>query len=289
MKIIGVIVIFVFASFFFYSWNRLHKGISRHVPNSSELPSAYNLPFSTHSFTSLDGTKLNGWYIPAVKPKAALVLVHGYTTDTGGKTRILPHAQYLHNAGYSLFLPDLRSFGESDGSKISFGVKEWQDVVASHDFVKQMPELKNKKVGLYGISMGASTVLVAAGRSGKGDFVVASVPYASIDKMFKYQTKMEKLPVALIFPFLKLSAYTEFGLEYDKYSPEKVVGNITVPVLFHGSFKDEMVAPGDASDLFSLAKGKKEFFQTNTHHDAHLESPKKFEEKTLSFLEKIIK
>jgi alpha-beta hydrolase superfamily lysophospholipase len=239
----------------------------------------------TKYFISSNHQKLAYWYFPVKNAKAVVILVHGFS-NPGGKTQMIPHVEYLQKAGYTTIVPDLRSFGESEGQKISLGSQEWHDVVDVYNLVKSFPENKNKKVGYLGVSMGASTVIVAAAQSGLGDFVIASVPFKSFDSLAKFRLKDNKyLPI--IMPFMKLASYFELGLNYPKYFPETNIGKIHVPILIFQAQKDEFVNKNDAQDLYNLANSPKYFWSAASPHDIHYNLPSDFELHVLSFLAKI--
>lgn len=279
----GIIILAVFL-LFFYSYYRLHKNVNRHVDAFGENPADYGLSFETRSYKTTDGVNLVSWYIPKENAKAVIVLVHGFSSTTGGKAWMLGHAKYLFDAGYTVLMPDLRSVGESEGNKITFGIKEYQDVIASYDYAKTQPENQDKPIGIFGISMGGATTIVAAGRSGKGDFIIASVPYKSIDSLFRFQIRRDRLP-SLILPFIQLSGVFEFGPNYDAHSPEKEIKNIHVPILINSAKNDEVVDSSDATALFELANNPKDYWLSDGRHDAFKDNPIEFKNKVLEFLE----
>ena len=72
---------------------------------SSITPRDLNMPHEQVSFTTADGLKLRGWFIPSAKKAAkTLILLHGYPADKGN---ILPVLAFLH-ADFNLLLFDFR-------------------------------------------------------------------------------------------------------------------------------------------------------------------------------------
>ena len=63
------------------------------------------------------------------------------------------------NAGYNVFLFDLRNSGESEGTISGYGYLEWQDVIGAIDHVRKISVTTN--VILYGVGSGCSSVLLA--------------------------------------------------------------------------------------------------------------------------------
>lgn len=237
-------------------------------------------------FKNSDGQKLAYWYFPVKNSKAVVILAHGFS-NPGGKSQMIAHALYLKKAGYTTIIPDLRSFGDSEGQKIYLGTKEWQDLVDVYDLVKSFPETKNQKIGYLGVSMGAASSITAVAQSGKGDFVIASVPFKSFDSLAKFRMKDSKyLPI--LGPFINLAGKMELGNDYQKYSAINNVGNVHVPIIIFKALKDEFVASQDARDIFNEGNGPKDFWAADSTHDIHYNLPKEFEKHVLDFLEKYI-
>ena len=277
---------FVVLSLFLYSWYRLRVMVVNHIPPDPALPSDYQLENEEHEFTSSDGLKLSGWYIPTPDAKAVVILLHGYGSPRGGKPHMLAHAKYLNEAGYSTFLYDGRGFGESEGNKITLGVDEWKDAEAAYDFVKSLPQNKNRKVGFLGVSLGGVISIITAGKTGKGDFVIAATPYASLDREFRFQIRREGFP-SFTLPLLRLAAQIELGKNYDKHSAEAMVKRIRAPLLIISAKEDSEVNPEDPKYLFELANSQKELWEAETGHDVFSNNPGEFRKRVLDFLNAI--
>lgn len=107
---------------------------------------------------SFDGVLLKARYFDRYCKKT-VVMFHGYRSsavrDFAGAIR------FCFNEGFNVLLVDQRAHGKSGGRVITFGVKESRDALTWIDFVceKYAPE----KIVLGGMSMGATTVLLASG------------------------------------------------------------------------------------------------------------------------------
>src|SRR5210317_2243914 len=78
---------------------RPHKFISKNKPKSD---------YESVTFTTCDGIKLAGWWIPG-KSDATIIVGHGYPFDKGN---IYQGTRWLHPE-FNLLYYDHRSFGES--------------------------------------------------------------------------------------------------------------------------------------------------------------------------------
>ncbi len=285
-----VIIIFILfiLGVFIYTWYEFHFALRSHaLVKKPILNKSFKLIKKT--LTASDGIKISSWYIPVKNPKAVVILVHGYREINADKTRMLAHADYLKKAEYSTLLIDLRSFGESEGNKITLGVNEWKDIEAAYDYVKTLVENKNKKIGFYGKSMGGVASIIAKGITGKGDFIITLTPYASFKSLFSFQLTQKGYFVSFFLPFLRLAGLFELGLNFEKYAPINLIKKINVPIFIIGAKYDDMVPKDDAKYLFDNANNPKEFWQATTSHDEIFrKNPTVFQKKILGFLSKYI-
>ncbi len=236
-----------------------------------------------------DNIQIAYTYFPIEKSQGVVLLVHGYD-NPGGKTQMYGHVGYLHQLGYSVAALDLRAFGESSGQKTTLGITEWQDVVTVFDELKKLPENGNKPIGFLGVSMGAVTSLITASETQKGDFVIAAVPYASLDSLLYSQLIARKYPAPLFFPFVRLASYLELGTREDRYSAEQAVTKISVPLLIIGATQDRVVPPGDADTIYARATSHtKTLVHIESNHDTFYYKPDEFKHAVKVFLEAVQK
>ena len=99
------------------------------------------------------------------------------------------------------------------------------------------------KVLLCGISMGASTVLMAAGTPLPKNVigVLADCGYSSAKEIIKVVIRKMGLPAGLSYPFVRLGAklYGHFDLE--ETSPVEAVKKAAVPIIFFHGEDDDFV------------------------------------------------
>jgi hypothetical protein len=282
---LSVILLFILtAGLFLYTWYRLHVKVNLHSANSQrDLPEGWEA--TTQYVTNKEGQKIAYWYFPVNESKATIILIHGYN-NPGGKPQMLGHAEYLHDAGYSTVLLDLRAYGESDGNKQTLTVNEWKDAEAVYDKIKSLEENRNKTVGLFGVSMGGATAIMTAGKTGKGDFVIASVPYANFDSLFHFQIKAAGFPPSIIYPIMRVAGIIELGSDFEQFTPSAVIKNVKVPIFLISAKQDEELDGNDAKLLYELANQPKELWEVNSKHDVFHEHPGEFKQRMRTFLQK---
>ena len=206
--------------------------------------------------TSFDGLKLWGTYYEYAPGAPMELMFHGYR---GNAQRDLPGGvQRCRKLGRSTFLVDQRCSGKSDGSTITFGINEHKDCLAWVDFmVKHFgPDVK---IILTGISMGASTVLMAAGHPLPPQVigVLADCGFSDAGSIIRDVAKKMGLPVKLAYPFVKLGAklYGHFDLE--ETSALEAMRHCTEPVIFFHGENDDFVPCQMSRDNFAACQSKK--------------------------------
>ena len=149
------------------------------------------------SITSFDGLKLCGKYYEYKKGAPCELLMHGYR---GSAERDMCGAvQRCFSIGRNALIIDQRGAGKSEGNVITFGAKESRDCISWVEFMinKFGPDVK---IIISGISMGAATVVLAAGRDLPKNVVgvLADCGYSSAREMIE-KTIREKAKVPIIF------------------------------------------------------------------------------------------
>lgn len=196
------------------------------------------LPHEEFSIKSFDGLTLRGKYYEYAPGAPIELMLHGYRGDA--ERDLCGGVQRCFALQRSALIVDQRSCGNSEGNVITFGIKEHRDCLDWVDFmVKHFgPDVK---IILTGISMGASTVIIAAENPLPPNVVgvLADCGFTSAQEIIKKVIHQMKLPVAPVYPFVKLGAkiYGHFDLE--ERSAIEAAQKCTVPlILFHGENDD---------------------------------------------------
>ena len=126
--------------------------------------------------------------------------------------------------GLNVLLCDQRSHGESEGKLITFGVNESRDVISWVEYVNK--NLGAKKLVLDGISMGATTVILACGRNLPENVkaVIADCGFTSpSDIMKKVAKRSFKINAGFFLPFLDMACRIIGKFSFIDVSTEKVL------------------------------------------------------------------
>lgn len=215
-----------------------------------------SLPRETVEIESFDGLKLRGKYYEYAPGAPMELMFHGYR---GNAERDLSGGVYRCFAlGRSVLIVDQRSCGSSEGDTITFGIREHRDCLNWLDYaVKRFGP--DQKIILTGISMGASTVLMAAGRELPPNVigVLADCGYTTAKEIMMEVIRQMRLPPKLCYPFVRLGAKLYAGFDPDGYSALEAAPKIRVPVIFFHGDADDFVPCSMSRKNFDACTGRK--------------------------------
>jgi len=120
-------------------------------------PADRGLPYVDAAFTTADGARLSGWYIPSTN-HAGVVLLHGASST---RSAVLDQAVVLARHGYGVLLYDARGMGRSGGRAMNFGWYGDRDVEAALDYLIGRPDLDPGRIAAVGESMGGEQAIGA--------------------------------------------------------------------------------------------------------------------------------
>ena len=199
---------------------------------------ARTMPHEDVEITSFDGLTLRGKFYEYVPGAPIELMFHGYR---GTSERDLSGGvQRCFRLGRSALIVDQRGSRRSQGKVITFGIKEHRDCLSWVDFMvkKFGPDVK---IILTGISMGASTVLMAAGHPLPPNVigVLADCGFTSAKEIIQVVIRKMKLPAGISYPFVRLGAILFGGFDPESDSALEAMSRCRVPVLlFHGEGDD---------------------------------------------------
>lgn len=233
---------------------------------------------------SFDNLKLHAIFINNNTNKT-IICVHGYKAKDGLYDFGMS-ARFLNSLGYNLLFVDNRAHGLSQGKYIGFGVLDSIDVNSWVDYL--VTNMNQETIILYGMSMGAATVMNA--QNNKAKAIIADCGFASGYDEVAYQIKkMYHLPPFPIIPIsnvlLKLLAHYSLK-EKEAYKSIKNYKNNLL--IIHGD-KDHFVHTGDAYKIFDNATCHKKILIVPgaSHAKSYLKDTKLYEQTIKEFLDEI--
>ena len=215
------------------------------------------LPHQKYSIRSFDGLTLQAKFYEYAPGVTIELMLHGYRGSA--ERDLCGGVQRCFALGHSALIVDQRGCGHSDGNVITFGIREHLDCLKWVEFL-----IKNfgsdVKIILTGISMGAATVLMAAGQPLPANVigVLADCGYTSAKEIIKVVMRQIKLPPNLAYPFVKLGALIFGGFNLDKESPISAVSKCKIPVIFYHGESDNFVPCYMSTENYDACTSRKQ-------------------------------
>ena len=204
------------------------------------IKEARKLDYLDAKIKSHDGLTLRGKYFKFYDDAPIEIMLHGYR---GESERDLSGGVFRAKKAYhNVLIVDNRASGRSDGHVITFGIRESLDLLKWIDFVIKEID-KDAKIILTGISMGASTVLMASNKDLPNNVigVLADCGYTTPKEIIKVVIKKLHLPPFLIYPFISIGARLFGGFSLNTLGAKDTVKEARVPIIFFHGDNDDFV------------------------------------------------
>jgi alpha-beta hydrolase superfamily lysophospholipase len=265
---------------FVKTW-KLFVGPSFYKNTGEPSPS---FPFDTVQLKTSDGIHIDGWYSGSDTSKKCVIFFHGITVN---KSYLADEASVFRSWGYNVLLVDFRGHGRSGGSESTFGIKETGEVKSAFSFARSKG---NKKIILYGVSMGAGVCIRAVHLNlVKPDAIIADMPFGTLRNHLRSRAAVLGFPSE---PFATLVTFwmgVENGYNGFKYDIASYAKDITCPVLIEWGEEDPYVKKYEIMKVFNnLSSGNKKMVAyASAGHESFLNfNPIKWQAEVKAFIEK---
>lgn len=208
-----------------------------------EWANAQTLGVADVELHSADGIRLHGWYRRGHTPVVTLFL-HG---NAGNVSHRDLHISTITAAGSSIFVPDYRGYGKSEGSPSERGL--YADADAAYNWLLAQGWTAQQIV-IHGESLGSAVAVELAARKPCAA-VVLEAPFTSV-----------RAVAGKVVPFIG-------PLLVSGFDSKSKIGRIHAPLLiFHGD-RDEVIDYNLGRELFGAAPQPKLFvtIQGAGHND----------------------
>ncbi len=230
----------------------LLTGITIPRPENRATPADFDLPFTTHTIPG-DGVTLEAWHVPADNARGLVLLFHGHAAS---KAMLLPEAAAFHEIGYEAMLVDFRGSGGSSEAVTTIGVSEADDVAAAVDYARR--QWPDRRLTLFGVSMGAAAVLRAAALNGvTADALVLECPFDRLLTTVEHRFEAMGVPA---FPLARLLLFwggVQNGFDAFAHNPVEYAARVRCPTLLMHGAHDWRVRPAEAEGIYAALAGPK--------------------------------
>jgi competence protein ComEC len=208
-------------------------------------------PWRLTSIITGDGLRLRAWRRDAdgIGPASIgrfAVVIHGLAEASPS---MRGRAEALLQEGWSVLVPDLRSFGRSEGDRCSFGAREAGDVRAWLDAL--LDDRPGASVIAWGRSMGAAVALRAAIEDDRIGALILEAPYAELRRALAARLARLPIPGAELLAGPVLSRASRIaGVPIDRPRPTELARRASVPVLILRGDRDQIAPMAEIGRLY---------------------------------------
>jgi fermentation-respiration switch protein FrsA (DUF1100 family) len=233
--------------------------------------------FQEISFTTPDGLRLEGWYVPS-KNGAAVI-------SFPGRRGPQKPAKLLARHGYGVLLFDRRGEGESEGDPNLLGWEGTRDIEGAIAFLKARPEVDDERIGGLGLSVGGEMMLQEAAENDELKAVVSEGAGVRSAREAVHMDGAEKVMGSWAFGLVTVGS----AVWTSNLPPRSLIdlsGEITQPALFiHAT-------PGQGGETlteryYEAAKGPKEYWAAPGGHTGAIDAaPEEYERRVVGFFDR---
>lgn len=204
-----------------------------------------------------DGERLAGHLFTCQNAKRTIIAMHGWRSSWFRDFGMI--SEFWEKSGCNVLYAEQRGQNGSGGDCMGFGMMERHDC---HDWVKWVGDNLEENLPIYlaGISMGASTVLMASGRQFDANVcgIMADCGFTSPEAIWRHIAENNlKISYGLMGKMADNICRRKINMSAGEYSTLSAMEKNTVPVLFiHGS-DDKFVPAYMTYENYKVCKAPK--------------------------------
>ena len=214
--------------------------------------------------------RLHGWWIPAEKPNAPVMIYFHHNAINIGAN--VSQALQFHKLGYSIFLFDYRGFGQSEGG-FPTEPQLYEDAQAAWNYLTQARKIPSNRIVIYGHSVGGAIAIDLAAKHPEATALIVQSSFTSMRDMTKRFGVYWFLPIELL-------------LQQHFESLEKMK-SIKMPVLVITGTEDIQIPVEMGERLYAAAPEFKQLvIIPGGGHDNHMSEP--YKQRVKQFIEQAL-
>mgnify|MGYP001409907013 CR=1 FL=1 len=251
LKILGAVVV-VYLLILLYFLVRQKTFIYVPSKEMTETPDVLGIKWDDITFESVDGTELNGWFIPAeldsnnTTEQCCILYSHG---NAGNLSDRMATIDIVHRFGLPLFIYDYRGFGKSGGEPSAKGL--YMDQQAAYNYLTQEKGFKPENIIYHGRSLGGS-IAARGAKEGKGRGLVLESTFTSVADL-----------ASDMYPFLPIKLH----LLHNQTTLDDAI-QTDCPVLVIHSPEDDVIPFHHGKQLAEALGNRAEFLEIQGNHDS---------------------
>lgn len=275
--IVLILIMYGTGRYFYYRAFDIHSDKSSFIRNDmhkkKKAEDIWFLETSGYQSVSIQnaaGLRLQGYCISKAHCDKWVILVHGYM---GKSADLRLEAKHFYELGFQVLLIDLQGHGNSEGDVIGFGYLDSKDLTLWVQYLNEHQSAKHML--LYGVSMGAATVMMCSDQSLPNvEGIIEDCGFTNLHAQLKHivGSMIPKLPPDLFIICLRMVLKTKAGYRINDVNPIQHVAKANVPMMFLHGDRDTFI-PSTMMDELSHAYPN-EAFVTHIKGGRHANSSK---------------
>jgi fermentation-respiration switch protein FrsA (DUF1100 family) len=229
---------------------------------------------------------VRGWLARGSRASGTVLLVHSIRSN---RVEMLSRARFLNDRGYGVLLIDLQAHGETPGDRITFGVREAEDVQAAVAYLRNA--FPGERIGAIGVSLGAAAIVLAKTPL-RLDAVVLESLHPTIEEAVENRMKLHLGQAGpVLAPLLLWQLSYRLGAPTGELNPIDHIGNLNAPVLLISGSDDQHTRVAETERLFAAARQTKELWIVpgGGHFNMHAYAGKEYEGRVSAFLDRYLR
>ncbi len=229
--------------------------------------------------------KVRGWLAKGIRGNGVVLLVHSIRSN---RLEMLGRARFLNDRGYGVLLIDLQAHGETPGERITFGIRESQDVKAAIAYLRN--NFPHERIAAIGVTLGAAAIILADPPL-KLDAVVLESLHPTFEEAVENRLKLHFGELGVwIKPLLLSYLSLLLDLPINELNPIDRISNLSTPILLISGTHDKHTTQSEAERLFNAALQPKELWIVSGagHYNMHTYDRMGYEDRVSSFLSRYL-
>ena len=264
--------------------------VQRREPDVKDSPLRYDMAYEQVTFFShRDRIQLVGWWIPAENSatNGTIIQCHGQNGSMDGD---LETAKMLHDCGYNVFMFDFRAHGRSEGSKLTFGLKEADDIRGAIDYIASYYHVQ--QVGILAFSMGTLAALRSATTDQRVKTMVLDGTVGDLSTTLRQWLLGYGVPLWFAYPFVwTMLFFAEIHAEAPLFqinSIEWISSVQNASILFIHGAVDDLVSLRTVQQIRVNAQSETDLWLAEgcKHREAYKKYPEIYKEKLHAWFNK---
>ena len=227
------------------------------------------------------GGTLSAWQAGPADARAVVILLHPARAN---RAVMVERARFLLAAGHATLLPDFQAHGRSDGRRVSYGLREADDVLAFVEHVRRA--FPGAAVVTLGVGMGGGASLLAVPELAVEGMVLESV-FPDLDTAIANRLRQRFGQAGVhLAPLFASQARRRLGAPREAFVSYARAPEVRAAVLVIAASADRRVPAEQTLRFYELFTARKGIWLVGgaVHQDLHWYATAEYEQRLLDFI-----